>query len=116
MQYTSLGDAYSEVLSVTFGIVQGSTLGPLMFMLYINDLARSSLIFKFNLYADDASVCLSGTNLNTFIENLNGELSKVSICFRANRLTLNSSKSQFIKCHSRQRVTPVNVHNIVIGG
>ena len=70
--------------------------GPLIFLVYINDLARSSLILKFNLHAADTSVCLSGNSLNTLIENLIGELSKVSIWFRANRLTLNSSKSHFI--------------------
>ena len=86
-----------------------------MFLVYINVLSSSSLIFNFNLYADDTSVCLSGKNLNTLIENLNGELPKVIIWFRANSLTLNSGKSQFIIFHNRQRLIPVNVHNIVIG-
>ena len=86
-----------------------------MLLLYINDLARSSLVLKFNLYADDTSVCLSGSKLNTLTKNLKGELSKVNIWFCGNRLTLNSSKSQFVTFHSIQHVIPVNVYNIVRG-
>ena len=85
-----------------------------MFFIYINDIIRSFLTLKFNLYADDTGVCLSGNNLNALFENLNGELSKVSIWFRANRLTLNSTKSQSLNFQIRQRVIPVNVHIIVI--
>ena len=76
LEYTSLGDTNSEALPVNLGFVQGSTLAPLMFLVYINDLIVSFLILKFNLYADDTSVCLSGTNLNTFIENFNGNYLK----------------------------------------
>ena len=115
MQYTSLRHSNFEVIPIDFSIVQGSTLGLLMFLVNMNDLVRSSLILKFNLYADDTCFCLSGNNLNTLIENPNGELSKVSIWFRATRLTVNSSKSLYIVFHSRQPVIPVNMHNIVIG-
>ena len=115
MQYKSLGDTNYEVLPGNFGVVQGSTLGPLVLLVYINDLVRSSLILKFNLYADDRRVCLSADNLNILIDTLNGELSKVSIWFRANRLPLSSNKSKFTFFHRRQRLIPVNVHNIVKG-
>ena len=55
LQYTSLGNTNSEVLPVNFGNVQGSTLGTLMFLVYINELIWSSLKIKFNLYADDTA-------------------------------------------------------------
>ena len=80
-----------------------------MFLVYVNNLVRSSQILKFKLYADDTSVCLSGANLSNLIENLNRELYKVKISFCANRLCLNSIKSQFIIFHSRQCLILVNV-------
>ena len=49
-------------------------------------------MIKFYSQSDNASVCLSGTNLNTLIENLNGELSNVSLSFRANGLALTLNK------------------------
>ena len=54
-QYVKLGNVESESLQIVCGVPQGSTLGPLLFLLYINDLANSSDMLSFRLFADDAN-------------------------------------------------------------
>ena len=99
--YTNISDSTSNILSVRYGMVQGSTLGPLMFLVYINDTAESSRILKFTLCAGDTSVFLSGGELNILISTLNGELKLIDKWFTVNKLTLNSSMSEFMIFHSR---------------
>ena len=113
-QYTNISFTNSNILPVKYGIVQGSTLGPLMFLVYINDIVKSSNLLNFTLYADDTSVCLSGSDLNNLIEAMNRELLFVSNWFYANKLTLNANKSQFVVFHSRQRRVPSDVNNVMV--
>ena len=74
LQYTNTSDSNSNVLSVKYDIVQGSTLGLLMFLVHNNDIVGTSRLLKFTLVADDTSVCLSGYDLNTLINTLNRKL------------------------------------------
>ena len=55
-QYVKLGNAESSFLQIVCGVPQESTLGPLLFLLYINDLANSSDVLSFRLFADDANI------------------------------------------------------------
>ena len=73
-QYVQINDAYSNVTLTSCGVPQGSILGPLLFIICINDRALTSKYFKFIIYADDTT--LMG-NLNEF--DINKELSKLSI-------------------------------------
>ena len=66
MQYTNISDSSSNVLSVKYRIVQGSTLVPLMFQVYNNDIEESSRLLNFSSYVDDASICLPGYDLINF--------------------------------------------------
>ena len=98
-QYTEIGDVLSDVGFINCGVPQGSVLGPLLFLLYINDITESSQILKFFLFADDTTLFYSDkTNPET--ENLlNTELSKVSDWLAANKLSLNVDKSNFMHFH-----------------
>ena len=86
-QYVQINDAHSNVTLTSCGVPQGSILGPLLFIIYINDMAQTSKYFKFIIYADDTT--LMG-NLNEF--DINKELSKLSIWLKLNKLSLNVSK------------------------
>ena len=55
-QYVEFEDTKSEILPITVGVPQGSILGPLLFIIYVNDFSQASNIFKFIMYADDTTL------------------------------------------------------------
>ena len=56
-QFVQIGNDKSSLLEMTCGVPQGSTLGPLLFLIYINDIANSSNKLTFRLFADDSNIC-----------------------------------------------------------
>ena len=85
---------------------QGSVLGPLLFLLYINDIHKSSTEFTFYLFADDTSLTYANDNLRTLKLTVNNELEKVSEWLNANKLTLNLKKSNYvIFCLCQKRIS-----------
>ena len=95
-QLTEFNGSRSMFSDVTCGVPQGSILGPLLFIIYINDLHNSSSILTFLLFADDTNVFVSGKNLKELIININRELTNVDIWFRANKLSSNIEKTNFM--------------------
>ena len=105
-QYTTVKNCDCSPLTVHYGVPQGSILGPLLFLLYVNDLHCCSTLLSFILFADDTTILLSHPNLASLINILNFELIKVSSWFQVNKLSLNSTKTKYM-VFSRS----MNLHN-----
>jgi hypothetical protein len=95
-QCVFLNGALSKFGKVTCGVPQGSVLGPLLFILYINDIVQCSNILKFILFADDTNLFYKNKDLSQLELVVNIELSKLSEWFRANKLSLNVLKTNFM--------------------
>ena len=104
-QYDMYNDNSSDIRSITCGVPQGSILGPLLFLLYVNDLPNISDILFTIMFADDTSMFINGNDLKAMETQLNSELKEVSIWLQVNKLSLNAEKSCFIVLNlSRNRI------------
>ena len=84
------------MLPVRCGVPQGSILGPLLFILFINDIIGSSTLAQFIMFADDTNLFFKNVSLSKLFENVNDELKKISLWFKLNKLSLNIKKNNFI--------------------
>ena len=89
-------DNSSDIRSITCGVPQGSILGPLLFLLYVNDLPNISDILFTIMFADDTSMFINGNDIKAMETQLNSELKEVSIWLQVNKISLNVEKSCFI--------------------
>ena len=92
---TKCNEVESVLRVLGIGVPQGSVLGPLLFLLFINDLPNVSK-FMVKLFADDTLLALSGNDIRSLEKNVNIEMKKISKWFSDNKLTLNVDKSKFM--------------------
>ena len=88
-QYVSLNHTNSENLPVTCGILQGSILGPLLFILFINDIVNASKIAEIIMFADNTTLFFKHKELSVLYTTINVELAKISQWFKLSKLSLN---------------------------
>ena len=97
---TKCNEVESVLKILGIGVPQGSVLGPLLFLLFINDLPNVSK-FMVKLFADDTLLAMSGNDIRTLEKNANIEMKKISKWFSNNKLTLNVDKSKFMLVRRR---------------
>ena len=95
-QYTAIGNTVSSQQAVTCGIPQGSSLGPVLFLIYINDLPNCSSVLSFRIFADDTNVFASAHDLRSHEQLINTGLKKVKLWCDTNKLSINFSKTNFM--------------------
>jgi hypothetical protein len=104
-QYVQMEDTISEYSNVSTGVPQGSILGPLLFIIYINDIAQASNLFDFIIYADDTSLTTTleiiyKKDNNSSIQNIiNTELTNINDWLKVNKLSLNIKKTKYMIFH-----------------
>ena len=103
-QYVKVNGALSDVLDVMCWVPQGSLLGPLLFLVFINDLPAVCKKLKFYLYADDTNIYFESDSLDLLEKTMNKELRKVDKWLTTNRLALNVDKSHFVLFHSSSNI------------
>ena len=102
-QVTQIGHNISDKANTLCGVPQGSVLGPLLFLIYINDIYNSSDKLKFHLFADDTNLLYADKNLKSLETVVNTELTKIHNWLTANKLSLNIKKSNFVIFHQFQK-------------
>ena len=112
--YVALNNKYSTHTTSNIGIPQGSIIGPILFIIYINDLPSISQELSATLYADDTNFSHSDSDYEQLVTTLNMELSKVHDWTVANRLTINVSKTELLLFSNRSPNTFGN--NILLNG
>ena len=95
-QTTQIGSHISNKLETTCGVPQGSVLGPLLFLLYINDIHHCSDKLTFYLFADDTNILYADKNLKSLELTVNAELHNLYNWLTSNKLTLNIKQSNFV--------------------
>ena len=105
-QFTIANGVQSDIDIVECGVPQGSVLGPLFFLLYINDIYRGLGCNAVRLFADDTSLLSSGRNLNDIIIQSKELFHMLYHWCVANKLSINSDKTNFVLIHMKNKPVP----------
>ena len=95
-QFTEINDTLSDIDYIKCGVPQGSILGPLLFLIYINDIVNTSTVLQIFLFADDTTIFFSSKPSAMVEKVLNDELKKVNKWLVSNKLSLNINKSCYL--------------------
>jgi len=112
-QFMSIQNAKSTTQVINCGVPQGSILGPILFLLYVNDIEHATTLPVLS-FADDTSVTYSSNNLNLMYKTMNTELENLNQWFRANKLSLNVNKTKYMIFRPSSNYRHVDNLNLLI--
>ena len=117
-QFIGYDQNQTKMNYITCGVPQGSILGPLLFLIYVNDLNNVSDLLDPIMFADDTNLFYSHSNIKILFDTVNRELCKLNNWFHANKLSLNVSKTKYTFFHKlRQNINiPLVLPNLSING
>ena len=107
-QMCKIGRTISQERIIRCGVPQGSTLGPLLFLLYVNDLPNCLSHSTASMFADDTNLTTSGKTIKDIQNQLNSDLENIHTWLLTNKLTLNKEKTEYIIISSRQRLAKID--------
>jgi hypothetical protein len=99
-QHVDIDGHISSETIFNISVIQDSILGPILFLIYINDLYSASNLFKL-MFADDTAGLAKGDHLTNLVTYVNDEIKKIARWFRANKMAVNDSKTKYIIFHTR---------------
>ena len=101
-QRVSCNGKLSKVKEVDIGVPQGSVLGPILFLIYINDLSQHMNGASINMFADDVSFYTTGKTVNEVQSKLQKQVNSVGEWYNSNKLSLNADKSNVVLVHTKR--------------
>ena len=111
VQYCRVNGVDSQIENINIGVPQGSCLGPLLFLAYINDLPRAIKNSTTSMYADDTSLCFQSKDLSRVNEALNEDLSRLDAWLISNKLSLNVAKTKSMLVSTKAKRKALNKSN-----
>lgn len=108
LQIVKIDNIESKALPITYGVPQGSILGPLLFLIYINNITELGLHGHLTLYADDTCLFYFGANIHDAILRAQKDLNVLHEWFKHNLLTINISKTSYIIFKAKNKIIPLH--------
>ena len=108
VQQVYIGNKKSKKVKLNIGVRQGSILGPILFLIMVEDLSKISNLYSL-LYADDTTFLSEHESIDALYENLNKELEKIELWFIANRLTIHPGKCKYMLFSSKEAPGPLQI-------
>ena len=112
-QHCCVNGVASSEKFITHEVPQGSVLGPLLFIIYINDFPKCLSEAIPNMYADDTNITITASNSREIETNLNGELVRINRWLRANRLHINTAKTEYMVVASAPRLSALETDPVI---
>ena len=111
-QIVDINGTTSKPRNLDISVIQGTSLGPILFLCFINDLPNATLLLSI-LFADNTTCLNSNPHLPTLIQRFNNEIQKMADWFKANKMALNTSKTKFIIFHAKGKKIDLNGEQLV---